>query len=71
MIFEQFPSKMKYTHFPSRRATIRTAKTREHLRKVLTQSNCEYKFTDNVTEQHKNCPSSASDDRPGRHFLGC
>ena len=42
---------------------IRMAKTREHLRKVLTQRNCEYKVIDNVTAQHKNCPSSAIVDR--------
>ena len=36
-------------------ATIRTAKTREHLRKVLTQRNCKYKVTSNVPAQHRNC----------------
>jgi len=50
-------------------ATIRKAKTREHLRKVLTQRSCEYVVTDNVIAQHKNCPSTATDDRPGRDLF--
>ena len=50
-------------------STIRTAKTREHLRKVLTQRSCKYQVTGNVTAQHKNCPSSAFDDRQGRDLF--
>jgi len=46
-----------------------SAKTREHLQRVLIQRSCEYRVTDNVTAQHKNCPSSAFDDRPGRHLF--
>ena len=46
-------------------AAIRTTKTREHF--------AESSYTDSVTAQHKNCPSSGIDDRPGRDLfnLGC
>jgi len=49
--------------------TIRTTKTREHLRKVLAQRNCEYKVTDNVTAQRKISPSSVFYDRPYRNLF--
>jgi len=45
-------------------ATIRTAKTREHF---FSQRYCQHK--DSVTARHKNCPSSAFDDRPGRDLV--
>ena len=46
-------------------ATIWKAKTREHLRKVLRQRNCEYK------QQHNSYPSNAFNDCRTEICLGC
>ena len=46
-------------------ATIRTAKTREHLRKVLTQRNCEHCAHSN----NNSCASSAFDDLRDRDLF--
>ena len=62
---------LTYTHGPCRRfrGNQDVDDTRTFLRKVLTQLNCEYMVTDNVTAQHKNCPCSGIDDRPGRDLF--